>query len=148
MEVGLIVILVVLGFVNLVLLILRTRNDFSNPLAALERSAERTDRGLREEISRNRDESTRAATELRGELQRSLQQLSDALLKRINETQQLTTQERQVTAAAQESFANLLLSRSSDSATFQATQLDHFSDRLGKLSQSNNQQLELMREND
>ena len=117
MEVGLLILLILLAMANLTVLLLRGKSDISAPLSSLERASERTDRGLRDEIGRNREESAKASSELRSELLRSLNTLADSLL-----------------------------SRMTDSAALQNTQLDHFADRLGKLSQSNNQQLELMRE--
>src|SRR6202012_1868511 len=56
------------------------------------------------------------------------------------------TQDREASAAAQNSLAQLVLTRMTDSAALQNTQLDTFADRLSQISQSNNQQLELMRE--
>jgi DNA recombination protein RmuC len=135
MEVGLLIVLLLVSLTTLgacAMVLLRAKTDLSLPFTGLEKAGERTETRLREEISRNREESTKSARDLREELLRSINTLSDALLKRI-------TQDRDATTHSQNSFAQLLLTQMKDSAALQNAQLDN-------LSQSNNQKLELMRE--
>jgi DNA recombination protein RmuC len=120
MEVGLLIVLILIALANVAIcamLLLRGKADITNPLASLERAGERTDRVIREEISRSREESARGSRELREELQQTFTTLAESLLKRMT-----------------------------DSTGLQIAQLKNFDDRLSKLSQSNNLQLELMRE--
>jgi DNA recombination protein RmuC len=120
MEVGLLIFLMLIALANAaicVMLLLRGKADITNPLASLERAGERTDRVIREEISRSREESAKGSRELREELQQTFTTLAESLLKRMT-----------------------------DATGLQIAQLKNFDDRLSKLSQSNNQQLELMRD--
>ncbi len=154
MEMGLLVVLIVLGLLNAavcVVILLRTKvetagPDLSGPFASLERAAERTERGLREEIARNREEAGKTGKDLREELLRSQAAMVEAMQKRLTESRQLAAGDRESAAASFTAFTQLLLSRMTDSAALQNAQLDNFADRLSKLSESNNQQLGLMRD--
>jgi len=122
MEVALLIALLLVGLGTLaVCTILLLRNNVADsvvdPLVEFGRFGDRTDARLREEMARSREESARSSRELREELFRTINVLSDTLQKRLNE-----------------------------SVALQTTQMSSFSDRLGKLSQSNNLELEKMRE--
>lgn len=144
MEVGLLIALLLVGLGTLgvcTLLLLQSRIASNSPS-----TNDRIDKAVREELSRNREESTKAARDLREELQRSIHTLADALLKRMNESQQATAHDREAVNSSLTSFSQLLLGRMNESGTQQSSRLDNFADRLTQLSQSNNQQLERMRE--
>ena len=118
MEVALLITLLLIGLGNLALGVMYLfRSRVSDPSAEFEKTANRTDTRLREEMTRSREESARNSRELREELFRTINLLSETLQKRLTE-----------------------------SVALQTTQLTGFSDRLGKLSQSNNFELEKMRE--
>jgi DNA recombination protein RmuC len=155
MEVGLLIVLLLVGLANAavcVLLFLKQNHptEPAETATTLEKLMERTEKGLRDELFRNRDESARSAQQLREELLRSINTLADTLLKRSNESRaesrQAATADREASVTALNNFAQLLLGRLTESVALQNTQLDSFADRLSKLSQSNNLQLESMRE--
>jgi DNA recombination protein RmuC len=135
MQVAILVILVLVGIANLAvcaMLLMRGKLDVSGPIAsvaqAVDRAAERTDRGLREEISRNREESAKNSRELREEVLRTLSGLSTSNDQRIDAVRQTLDQRLA-------SFANL-----------QAAQFNQFDSKLGELRQANQQQMESMRD--
>ncbi len=72
----------------LVLLLRKPDAARETALAALERSQERLERSLKEEIGRNRDEMLRAGKSLRQEVNASLLTVNDSLLRRLAESQQ------------------------------------------------------------
>lgn len=127
------------GLSLLLLVILLLRKPDAGREAALERGQERLERGLQEEIGRNREEMLLAAKALRQEVNASLSTLNDSLLRRLAESQQ--TQLGQLDAFARQLQ---LLTHSNE-------------ERLGKLNETvaaqlkslqddNNQKLEKMRE--
>lgn len=85
--------------------------------SALEKSQERTLRMIREEISGNREEANRNARQLREEISASLKLLGDSLLDRMTQI-----------------------------AGLQKNQLDIFTNELAKLTLTNEQKLEKMRD--
>ncbi len=119
MEVAFLILLSVLGLANLIvcaMLFLRGRTDLTN----LERSGERTERSLREEIARNREE-----------LVRSLNALSEAMLKRLTDFS---------------GHQNTHLDQLSRSNSEQIEQMRQTIERrLSALQTDNSQKLELMR---
>jgi len=107
--------------VTLILLLARGRGvrraDLEGCFAALEKNQERTERSVKEEIARNREEAASGAKQLREELNGSLNRLGDSLLERIAQ------------------FAGL-----------QRGQLELFSQELANLARTNDQKLEKIRE--
>jgi DNA recombination protein RmuC len=85
--------------------------------AAIEKSQEKTERMIREEIVSSREEAGNNAKRLRDEVNTSLTMLGDSLLVRMTEN-----------------------------ATFQKNQLDTFSNQINILTRSNEQKLDKMRD--
>lgn len=113
-----------LGVINfvLVLMVLFRRPDgglvsLAEGLALLEKGQERTERAVREEVSRNRDETSGNSKQMREEMASAMSQLSDSFLKRIMEISQL-----------------------------QKDQLDSFTRQLATLTQGNELKLGEMRQ--
>jgi DNA recombination protein RmuC len=75
----------------LVLLLKRQERppDPTPALLALEKATERAERGFREELGRNREESSSGARQLREETQKAVQTLGDSVLQRMAEHGQL-----------------------------------------------------------
>ncbi len=115
-----VVIIAVVNSLLLILLLARKPHDTTAELKAslanLEKNQERTDRLIREEIARNRDESSLTNAHLREEI-----------AKTIN------------------IFENSLLTRISENTTSQKNQLDIFSNQLTSLTQLNEQKLDKVR---
>src|SRR4051812_37978475 len=103
--------LLVLNAALLVTLLIR-KPDASVALAVTS-SGERTERNVREEFARNRDESGAAAREQRVEL-----------------------------TSAVQGFGELVLARMADLARLQQTQLEGFARQLGTLTATNQERLE------
>jgi DNA recombination protein RmuC len=124
MEILLLVAVLFVGLatlVMLVLLLLRRKDPVTLALDAqfegLEKANERTERGVREELSRNREESAGSGRQLREEVGKLLNTLG-----------------------------HQVLSRMGDSAQLQKGQLESFAGNLKTLTELNVKQLELMRE--
>jgi DNA recombination protein RmuC len=94
-----------------------TLEQLENGITSLNNNLERTERQLREELSRGREESGLAARHGREE-----------------------------SAAALNTFADSLLLRMTENANMQKNLLDTFSQQLNTLTQSNEKRLETMRE--
>lgn len=92
------------------------QSSLQTKLAALDHGQERTERGLRDEISRNRDESGSQALSLRQELQGTLKGFDDSVMRQITG---LVALEKQ--------------------------QLDTFSSQLGRLTETNEQKIESLK---
>lgn len=92
------------------------RPDLSEKLAALENYQKQGERILRDEMSRNRDETAKSARQAREELSHSLKVSSDSLLKRMTEN-----------------------------AGMQKDQLDSFSRQLLEMTRMNEEKLEALR---
>lgn len=107
---GLIILLVLLGRSN-------QRTQLEPFFSSLERNQEKTDRLLREELSKNREEAGLAARQGRDELSATLKSVSDSLLSRMSEI-----------------------------ARLQKDQLDIFAGQLARLAQGSEERLEKMRE--
>jgi DNA recombination protein RmuC len=105
----------------LILVVLRTgkfrQQDFTNHLLSIEKSIERVERIINDQMAKNRGENNLAARALREEVANTLGSLNESILKRMNEN-----------------------TRS------QLTQLETFSQQLQGLTQMNEQKLERMRE--
>jgi len=107
--------------VFLIVLLIRSWRGKSSGLeanfAAIEKSQEKTERMIREEIVSSREEAGNNAKRLRDEVNTSLTMLGDSLLVRMTEN-----------------------------ATFQKNQLDTFSNQINILTRSNEQKLDKMRD--
>ena len=91
------------------------------------------------EITKNRSEASDAARQSREELSNSLKAVADTLAKRFDA---LT----QATSATLKGVSESLVNNIGEMAKLQKGQLDVFSERLDKLTQSNEQKLDKMRE--
>lgn len=85
---GVIVSLLIVIVVLLVVVLVRVKPQES-PLEAIQNSGERLERGMRDEFSRNREESGTSLRELRGELADLVQDFGDRVQTRMTETAQL-----------------------------------------------------------
>lgn len=107
--------------VLLILLLLQGRknrsSDLASSFASIEKSQEKTERMIKEEIVRSRDEDGNNARRLRDEVNTSLKMLGDSLLARLTEN-----------------------------ATLQSNQFDTFSNQINVLTRSNEQKLDKMRD--
>lgn len=117
-------ILLVLMGINIILFIIfltRGSNDkeynLENRFNSLDKNQEKTERMLREEIAKNREETNNNAKQFREEMSNSFKMVSDMLLSRMTEI-----------------------------ATLQKNQIDLFSGQLSTLTQLNEQKLDKMRE--
>ncbi len=120
----LLLILTLLGAAAVILLIIllkRSSNtkllQFETQLSSLEKTQERSERTLKEEIATNREETTSNAKQLREEVSNSLKSFNDSLLKQMTNISEL-----------------------------QEGRLNTFSNQLTHLTQTNEQKLEKMRE--
>ncbi len=113
--------LIVLLLIGTVILLLKVSklggHNLEPRLETLERLHERTERTLREELSRGRDEAQTLGRQSREENNAAMQVLGDGLLKRMSEL-----------------------------AGFQKSQLDIFADQLKHLTETNDSRMEKLRE--
>ncbi len=115
-----IALLLVIVFILVVVLMLRNSNQRmlqQDRFTSLEKSQERAERIVKEEVARSREEATSNARQGREELNQSIKSFSDSLLARTTEIAQL-----------------------------QKNQLDTFANQLSTLTRSNEQKLETLRE--
>ncbi len=112
LEIIIIVLLVVLLFQGR----RRGSSELASSFASIDKSLEKTERMVREEIARSREENGNNARRLRDEVNNSLKMLGDSLTARLNQN-----------------------------ATLQIKQLDAFSSQINDLTRSNEQKLEQMR---
>jgi DNA recombination protein RmuC len=116
---GAAMLLLAANLAGIVLLLRRSAIDLAPLHARLEgidRSHERGERALRDEVARSRDENTRHARELREEVGASIRGLGDSIGRSVGEL-----------------------------AAMQKMQLDDFRTQLGRLTESNEQKLESLR---
>jgi len=109
------------GAVILLLVLLKRSPDtkllqFETQLSSLEKNQERTERTLKEEIAKNREETASSSKQLREEVSTSLKSLNDSLLKQMTNISEL-----------------------------QEGRFKTFSGQLADLTQTNEQRLEKMR---
>ena len=116
LEVVLLIVLVVLAAASLIVT-LRRGGGQAELCAAMEKSLERTERLMREEFARSREEGSRNSKQSREELSSRLQE-----------------------------FGQLLVSQMAQFASLQKSQLDIFSNNLVTLGQANESKLEQMRQ--
>jgi DNA recombination protein RmuC len=130
----LLVLLVIFAVAIVVLQILQLRRRVSIDLSpvqqafkSVEESYTRSERAVREEIGRNRQESSASTQQAREELSRLLKSASDTQLQQLS------------------AFNKSIIGNMGEIARLQKEQLDVFSQRLDTLTQSNDQKLETMR---
>ena len=114
-------------------------SPLQHTLEGIDKSYERAERAVRDEIAKNRSEASAAARQSREELSNALKSVADSLAKRFDA---LT----QATSATLKSFNESLVNSIGEMAKLQKSQLDVFSERLDKLTQTNEQKLDKMRE--
>jgi DNA recombination protein RmuC len=170
----LLLVLVVLHAVTIALLIqvLRRRSvvDLSpmqGRLEGLDKAQERTERALRDEIARNRDESGQHSRELRQEVSTSLKTIGDSTLQnlgelsrvqserladvfahlgQLTETHQLgASQLREEVNTSVRHLNNSVLQSMTELATVQKGQMEGFATQLGALTTSNETRLDALR---
>lgn len=123
LELMLIMLIVLVVGIAVLLLVLLKRNpntkllQFETQLATFERNQEKIERSLKDEIAKNREESTNNSKQLREEVRNSLKSSSDSLLNQM---------------------ANI--------SELQEGRFKTFSGQLSNLTQSNEQKLDKMRE--
>ncbi|EGW39485.1 DNA recombination protein RmuC [Desulfosporosinus sp. OT] len=112
--------LVVIAIILLIILLIRSSHtsvvQFESKFASLEKSLERNERLVNGEISRNREESSINARQVREELNQSVLSFNESVLTRMTEI-----------------------------ATLQRNQLDIFANQLAALTKTNDQKLEQLR---
>ncbi|ODA40798.1 DNA recombination protein RmuC [Desulfosporosinus sp. BG] len=112
--------LVVINIILLIILLIQSSHtsvvQFESKFASLEKSLERNERLVNGEISRNREESSSNARQVREELNQSVHSFNESVLTRMTEI-----------------------------ATLQRNQLDIFANQLAALTKTNDQKLEQLR---
>ena len=120
LVISLIVVLILLAVVQIILLLRKPANNLDSlqsTLLALGQSTERIERSVRDEISKNREESNQSARQSREEMAATLKDFNDSLIKNIGEM-----------------------------SLMHKTHLDGFSERIDKLVVNNEQRLVAIRE--
>ena len=119
----LLIVVVLLSILSIILLLILTKRKSGDSLSkiednftSLEKRQEQTKQTIKDEITRNRQETSNSARKARGELSKSLKDSSDSLLQRMTEN-----------------------------AGMQKGQLDSFSKQLGDMTKLNEEKLEQMR---
>jgi len=119
----LLIVVVLLSILSIILLLILNKRKSGDSLAkiednfaALEKRQEQAKHTIKDEITRNRQETANSARQARGELSKSLKDSSDSLLQRMTEN-----------------------------AGMQKGQLDSFSKQLGDMTKLNEEKLEQMR---
>jgi DNA recombination protein RmuC len=141
----LLVIALLLGAGAIVLLLLLYRKGQGAPpalegrLGVLGEQIERTERGVREELARNRTEAASAAHESRGELTGAVDQL------RVQQTDAARSAREELHRSLTD-FGESLAIRVTEMATLQKSQLDSFSRQMQSLTESNELKFERLRE--
>ena len=103
-------------------------------LDAIEKTQERTERAVREEVAQSREESGKAAREQRQELTGALKTLGDSVAQRMTDVATLQKAQLDAFSGQLAAFANT-----------QYAQLEAMAAQLGKLSESNERKLESVR---
>lgn len=122
----------------LMMLLKNVSRDSTTPLVsrleAFERAQERSERALREEVTRNRDEQGKAAKDQRQELNEAFKTFSDVATQRMMEISNVQGGQLTSFAGQLNTFANA-----------QKAQLETMSLVIGKLTDSNEKKLEAIR---
>ncbi len=108
-------------------------------LASIEGAQERLDRGVREEIGRNREEAARQASHTREEIAASVARTTDALVKTISEISGVQNTKL-------ESFAQRLTDLTGSNERTQQALRTLVDERLRQLQEDNAKKLDLMRQ--
>jgi DNA recombination protein RmuC len=142
----LLLITLLLGAGAIVLLLLLYRKAAGTEPAALEarlgvlgEQIERMERGVREELARNRTEAAAATRESRGEVTGVLDQL------RTEQTAAARSAREEIQGSLT-AFGDSLAARVTEMATLQKSQLDSFARQMQTLTDSNEQKFERLRE--
>jgi len=162
-----IIIIVLLGatiIIQIVLLFRKVSIDLGpleQTLQSLEKSYERVERAVREEISNNREELAKESRQSREELSNTLKGISDTIYRQLGglakTTDEKLDQVRQDLTNSSKSlreeigntlkgFNDSLVNNMGQMSNSQKSYLDVFSERLDKLTQTNEQRLGTMRE--
>ncbi len=148
------VVLLLIALVLLVVLLLRKTSVDLSPLQqalqATDRVGERAEKAVRDEIAKSRAESATTAKLSRDELHNTLKSFADTLSKNFNALTQASLSNaktaREETATSLQRLTETLVNSLGEIAKLQKGQLDVFSERLDKLTQTNEQKLDKMRE--
>ncbi len=124
--------------VALLAMSLRRRVDFSAIESAVTQSFERTERTVRDEISRNRDETANTSRQLREEIANTLKGVGDSL------NQQLAAMV-QKTETSLKNYGELMAGSLSDLGGAQRTQLGNVVENVAKLTETTDKRLETQR---
>ena len=106
-------------------------------LEALEKNQERTERILREEMARSRDEASNHARALREETAGALKGFNDSVLQQMTGIATLQKEHREEIAAALKAFNDSMVRSVGETATLQQKQLENFGVQLEKMTESN-----------
>jgi DNA recombination protein RmuC len=130
-------------------------------LSTVEKSYERVERAVREEIANNREELANLYRQSREELSNTLKGISDTIYRQLGSLTQTTDEKldqvrqdltnssknlREEIGNTLKGFNDSLVNNMGQMANSQKSYLDVFSERLDKLTQSNEQKLGSMRE--
>ncbi len=130
-------------------------------LQSLEKSYERVERAVRDEISNNREELAKESRQSREELSNTLKGMSDTIYRQLGGLTQTTDEKldqvrqdltnsskslREEIGTTLKGFNDSLVNNMGQMANAQKSHLDVFSERLDKLTQTNDQKLGAMRE--
>lgn len=130
-------------------------------LSTVEKSYERVERAVREEIANNREELANLSRQSREELSNTLKGISDTIYRQLGSLTQTTDEKldqvrqdltnssknlREEIGNTLKGFNDSLVNNMGQMANSQKSYLDVFSERLDKLTQSNEQKLGTMRE--
>lgn len=119
-------------------------------LTLISEGQQRLERGLREELARNREEGALNNRQGREELAVTVQQFGEALQNRLleirNESTTSSRQVREETAASFKSLGDALMERVAEVGRFQKAQMEVVAEQLMLLTNSNEQRLDKLRE--
>lgn len=128
------------------------RNDpslLASRLDAFEKAQERTERTVREEVSRSRNELDKAAREQRQELSEAFKMLGDSVIERLDGVRGESTtgarQLREEVVAALRGIMETMTRTTGELANIQKTQLEAMAAAISRLSDSNEKKLEAVR---
>ena len=130
-------------------------------LQSIEKSYERVERAVREEITHNREELANLSSQSRQELSGTLKSNTDTIFRQMVDLTKTTEDKldqvrqdligsakslREETGTTLKGFNDSLVMNMAQMANSQKSYLDVFSDRLDKLTQTNDEKLAVMRE--
>ena len=148
-----VILLLVVIILLIALLFRKTSVDLSplqQALQATDKVGERAEKAVRDEVAKNRAESSTTAKQSREELHNTLKAFADTLNKNFSGlTQAIASSvkvQKEETLAALQRLGDSLVNSLGEIAKLQKGQLDGFSQRLDTLTQTNEQKLDKMRE--